>query len=143
MLKTIMSKSLCKFPKNYDVLNKTSGTVLIHNRANLYQANQRQMEILKENQYLVQKIAAIQLKKNKSKKRPFRRYLSNLCNKAAKWNHEKIVGRSITLCFPIIPRTLYSKISHGNIKRNINAYITKFHRNFYCCAFFRINSLRI
>ena len=115
-----MSKSLCKFPKNYDVLNKTSGTVLIHNRANLYQANQRQMEILKENQYLVQKIAAIQLKKNKSKKRPFRRYLSNLCNKAAKWNHEKIVADNKRLLMKIM-----CSIPTVSKKKQDNDYKTK------------------
>jgi len=101
-------------------LNKSAKSLLIRNKPSFHRSNLREREIARENQCLVKKIVALD-NNNTSKyfKTPFRRHMSNLQNKAAKWEQERIAQENIRIL-----QNILNPVGSVSKKKHDNDYIT-------------------
>ena len=107
------------------MLNKSSSSGLLlrtRSRGSLYQENQRQRQIYKENQYLVNKIAAIQKKRISKTQITCAKHISILGSRAAKWEQEKIIAENTRILLRILQSipTVSKKKQESDYKMNMN-----------------------
>jgi len=102
-----------------------------HNRTHTYQSNQRQIEIFRENQHLVRKIAAIHVGQKPPQPKiaePFHRE-SMLCGRAAKQTYEKVMLENQRILCKIlnVGPTVSKKKQEEDYKLN-HSHIERIHK---------------